>query len=551
MARRYGFFVTVLFAHLLVFSSEAAQHEHAGQTSENLGTVQFNTSCSAQAQPQFNRGVALLHSFWFEAAIGQFQATAKNDPKCAMAHWGIALSLWGNPFAPKPHHTDKTVQEAWASVRMAADLGAGTEREMAYVGAVTELWRDAGTRQARARLIAYTRAMELVATQYAEDREAAIFYALALAASASPTDKTYANQLKAGALLEKIFPEQPDHPGVAHYIIHSYDVPPLAPKALDAASRYAKIAPSASHALHMPSHTFTRVGYWQDSIDTNIASAKAAKKEGCTAEELHAMDYQIYAYLQSGQDVAAKRMVDALPSVVSRLDPQALCGAAPGSAGLFAAAAIPARYALERRVWAEAAVLEVRTSAFAYADAPAHFARALGMARTGQVAAAQREISQLEALGAKLTAENDTYWAGQVDIQRQVAAAWVAHAEGRTGQALDLMRKAADAEGATEKSAITPGPFAPAGELLAELLVEANQPAEALASFEAMLKKEPNRFRALYGAARAAESAGDREKAAEYYRKLLDICARAGMPARAELQHATKFIAHAEGAARR
>ncbi len=482
-----------------------------------------------------------MHSFWFKAAIAQFREALKKDPSCAMAQWGVALSLWGNPFAPKPYHSEQAIQEAWTAVSQAAALRTGTERERAYLGAVTELWRDAGTREPRARLSAYTQAMEQVATQYAEDREATTFYALALAASASPTDKTYARQLKAGALLEKVFLEQPNHPGIAHYIIHSYDVPPLAPRALDAASRYAKIAPSAAHALHMPSHTFTRVGYWQDSINTNMASAKVAKQEGCTAEELHAMDYQMYAYLQTGQDMAAKRMLAALPSVVGRLDPRALCGAAPGSAGLFAAAAIPARYALERRAWAEAASLEVRSSEFAYADAPTHFARALGLARTGQAAAARKEVDRLDALRARLAAEKDTYWAGQLDIQEKVATAWIAHAEGHTEEALDLMRQAADAEDATEKSAVTPGPLAPARELLGEMLLEAKQPEAALVAFESTLKKEPNRFRAVYGAARAAESSADRKKAAEYYRKLLDICRRADAPVRAELEQAKKF----------
>jgi len=533
--------LAALFVGPVPSSSVAAQHEHGGKAPEKLGTVRFSTSCSAEAQPQFNRGVALLHSFWFKAAVDQFQATLKNDPKCAMAHWGIALSLWGNPFGTPPRQPDKTVQEAWAAVSKAAALGTSSEREKAYIAAATELWRDAQTRAPSARLAAYTQAMERVALQYAEDREAALFYALSLAASAPPTDKTYANQLKAGTLLEKIFLEQPEHPGIAHYIIHAYDFPPLAPKALDAARRYAKIAPSASHALHMPSHTFTRVGYWQDSIDTNIASAKVAKKEGCTAEELHAMDYQMYAYLQTAQDMAAKRMVDVLLSVVKRLDPQSLCGAAPGAAGVFAAAAIPARYALERQAWDEAAALEVRPSEFADADAMTHFARALGLARTGKVEAARHEVARLEALRAKLTAEKNTYWAGQVDIQKQVAAAWVAHAEGRTAEALALLRQAADAEDATEKSAVTPGPLAPARELLGEMLLEAKQPSEALIAFETTLKKEPNRFRAVYGAARAAKSPGDRKKAAQYYRKLLDICQRADVPVRAELEQAKKF----------
>lgn len=540
MPSRIVIFLAILVTRL-ISSSEIAAHEHGGKAPEKLGTVQFTTSCSPDARPQFNRAVALLHSFAFKAAIDQFEATLKEDPKCAMAHWGIALSLWGNPFAPTPYHPSETIQEASTAVRHAAALGAGAEREVAYVAAVTELWRDAQTRQPRDRLAAYTQTMERVATQYPEDREATIFYALALAASASPADRSYANQLKAGALLERILLKQPDHPGIAHYIIHSYDVPPLAPKALDAARRYAEIAPSASHALHMPSHTFTRLGRWQDSIDTNIESAEVARKEGCAAEELHAMDYQAYAYLQTAQDAAAKRIVETLPSVVRRLDPEAICGATPGFAGLFAAAMIPARYSLERQAWAEAAGLEVRPSKFAYLDAMTRFARALGLARTGKVAAAREEVSQLEALHQRLQAGKDVYWGRQVDIQRQVAAAWVMRAEGLPTEALDLLRKAADAEDATEQSAITPGPLAPAREQLAEMLLEAKQPREALIAFETTLKKEPNRFRSMYGVASAAEAAGDRNKAAEHYRKLLDICPQTDVPARAELEQAKRF----------
>jgi tetratricopeptide (TPR) repeat protein len=290
----------------------------------------------------------------------------------------------------------------------------------------------------------------------------------------------------------------------------------------------------------MPSHTFTRVGHWQDSIDANIASAKAAVSEECAAEELHAMDYQTYAYLQTGQDAAAKRVVERLPSVVERLQPLAVCGATPGFAGVFAAAMIPARYTLERRAWAEAARLEVRSSKAAYPESLTRFARALGLARTGQVAAAREELSQLEALHQKLLAGKDMYWSGQVDIQRKIAAAWVVLAEGRPAEALALLRKAADAEDATEQSAITPGPLAPAHEMLGEMLLEAKRAQEALVAFEAILAKQPNRFRAVYGSARAAEAGGDRNKAAEYFRKLIDISARADAP-RTELEQAKRF----------
>jgi tetratricopeptide (TPR) repeat protein len=381
-----------------------------------------------------------------------------------------------------------------------------------------------------------------VASRYPQDREAAIFYALSLAASASPTDKTYANQLKAGAILERLFPEQPDHPGIAHYIIHSYDVPPLAAKALDAARRYAKIAPSASHALHMPSHTFTRVGSWQESIDTNIASAAAARRAGSTAEELHAMDYQMYAYLQTAQDQTGRRLADGLSEVAGRFNPNAMLGAAPGSAGVFALAAIPARWALERRAWDEATKLEPRASAFPYTEAVTYFARALGAARTGDPAAARADIAALQQIKDRLMQANEGYWAEQTEIQRRGAAAWLALAEKQPEEALAMMRAAVEMEDGTEKSAVTPGPIVPARELLGEMLMELNRPAEALKEFQATLKREPERFRALYGAARAASLFGDSAGARAYYTQLANLCERGDSPGRAELEEARQAV---------
>jgi tetratricopeptide (TPR) repeat protein len=351
--------------------------------------------------------------------------------------------------------------------------------------------------------------------------EARIFYALAVNQTALATDKTYANQIKAAGILEPLYKAHPDHPGLAHYIIHAYDHPPLAPRALDAARRYAKIAPSAPHALHMPSHTFTRVGYWQDSIATNIASAETATKLGTHGEALHAMDYQVYAYLQLGQDAAALRILDRLPEARARFNPDAIGGAAPGSAGLYALAAIPARYALERGAWADAASLEIRSTTFPWVDAVTPFARALGAARSGSPSAAAADIDRLKALGEKLTA--DAYWAGQVDIQRRIAEAWVAFAGGRRDEAIAALTAAADAEDATDKSAISPGPLAPARELLGEMLLEAGRPKEALTAFQATMTKEPNRFRAMAGAMRAADAAGNRELAVKYARELLEL----------------------------
>jgi hypothetical protein len=322
---------------------------------------------------------------------------------------------------------------------------------------------------------------------------------------------------------------------LSHYIIHSYDVPALAPQALDAARRYAKIAPSAPHALHMPSHTFTRVGYWQDSIDTNIASAAAARRDRSTGEELHASDYQMYAYLQTAQDGAAKRMLDSLPDINARFDPTAIGSAAPGSAGVFALAAMPARYALERRAWAEAAALEPHPSRFPYTEAITYFARALGAAHTGDLSTARSAIDALQQIRERLVQAKESYWAEQVDIERRGASAWLAFADGRKSEALAEMRAAADAEDKTEKSAVTPGPIVPARELLAEMLLQTKEPALALRQFEATLAKEPNRFRAMYGAGRAAELSGETGLANRYYADLLKMCERADKPGRREL----------------
>jgi tetratricopeptide (TPR) repeat protein len=526
---------------LLIASPLAAQDHQHGTTDEKLGAVTFATSCSAAAQPQFNRAVALLHSFEFGRAIEAFTTTLQTDPRCAMAEWGIALSRWSNPFGPGIRPAPP-LRLGLAAVEHARTIGLKTPRERAYVDAVAKLYTGFETVDQRTRLTAYRDAMADVAATYRDDTEASIFYALAVAAAAPPTDKTYADLLKAGGLLEKLVASQPDHPGLAHYIIHSYDVPPLADRALEAARRYAKIAPSAPHALHMPSHTFTRVGYWQESIDANIASADAARREKSTAEELHAMDYRTYAYLQTGQDSAARKMVDALPEVVARFDPTAIGGAAPGTAGIFALAAIPARYAVERGAWADAANLTPRSSTVPYADALTWFARALGAARTGDVAGARSAIDALTAIKAKLIEQKEMYWAEQAEIQRRAASAWLAYAEQRTAEALTEMRAVAAIEDGTEKSAVTPGPLAPAREMVGEMLLDMKRPAEALVEFEATLKKEPNRFRALAGAAKAATLAGDRTKARGYYATLVKICAPADTPGRPDLQEARRTV---------
>jgi tetratricopeptide (TPR) repeat protein len=532
---------TVAFAVLLAGTVSAQQqpasHGHMTPPDEKLGKVHFANSCRPAVAAAFDRAVALLHSFSFSATKRAFEEVLAKDPSCAMAHWGIAMSHWGNPFAGL--RSPKALAEGHAAAERARTTGNPTPREREYIAAVAELFRDYQKTDQRTRVLAYERAMEQVSIRHPDDREAAAFYALSVNQTALPSDKTYAQQLKAAAILEKLSSEQPEHPGLAHYIIHAFDHPPLAGRALDAARRYSKIAPSAPHALHMPSHTFTRVGLWQASVDTNIASAAAAVREGTFGEALHAMDYQVYAYLQTGQDAAARRLVEEAPKVLLRLDVNAMGGAAPAPAGIYAAAAIPARYAMERGAWADAAALEPRPSAYAYADAVTRFARAVGAARSGKPDAARADAAELKALGEKLTA--DAYWAEQVRIQHQVASAWIAFAEGQRAEAVELLRKAVEAEDATDKSAISPGPLAPARELLGDMLLALERPADALKEFEATLEKEPNRFRATYYAAKAAAAAGDTAAARTHYRKLLEIAKAADNPGRPELQEARGY----------
>jgi tetratricopeptide (TPR) repeat protein len=527
-----------LFALVFAAAPLAQQHQHpAGET---LGTVNFKTSCSPAAQTEFNRAMALLHSFEFGAATEGYGAALKADPSCAMAHWGIAMARWTNPFAAAIR-TPAQIQQGLAAITAAQQAGPKTDREREYIAAAAKLYVDADKVDQRTRVVAYERAMRDLAAKYPDDREASIFWALSLTASALPTDKTYANQLKAGAVLEKLYPEQTNHPGITHYIIHSYDVPALADKARAAAERYAAIAPSAPHALHMPSHTFTRVGAWQESIDTNIASASAARKVGAHAEELHAMDYMAYAYLQSGQDKAVQAVMNGIPDVAAKFDPNAVTGAATGAAGTFAIAAIPARWALEHRDWKAAAALKSPVpSRVPYADAITYFARALGAVHTGALDDARASISVLDGLSKQLASANEAYWAEQVAIQRDGAAAFLALAEGKREDALRLMQAAAVREDATDKSAVTPGPIAPARELLGDMLLELKQAAPALKEYQAVLKKEPNRFRAIYGAAKAASLSGDNAGARTYYQQLVKLCPKGDTPGRAELEEARK-----------
>ena len=504
------------------------QHDHAGTPAERLGKVHFETSCDASLRADFDRAVALLHSFWFPNAIDAFNGVAAGDPGCGIAHWGTAMANWGNPLTGT--RSAAVVSRGLAAVAKAKAAGAKTARERDYISAVELLYANAEQLDQAARVVLYEQAMRKLAAANPTDTEAAIFHAISLDAAAPPTDKTYANQLEAAGILEKAFAVQPDHPGIAHYLIHSYDVPALAAKGLPAARRYASIAPDAPHALHMPSHIFTRVGAWQDSIDANIASAAAAKRANAPAEGLHAMDYQVYAYLQLARDDDALRLWKETEQML-----------AAGAGNGFAVAAIPARVALERGAWNDAAELTVRPGQASYVEAMTWFAKAIGAARSGHAATARLDAAKLTPLRDALRERKEDYWAGQVEIQRKAAEGWTLHAEGRTADAVSLLREAAKEEDATEKAAVTPGPLAPARELLAELLLATGKAKEALVEYEAVMAKEPGRFRAISGAARSAQAAGDRAKAQAYSAVLLAL-AKSASPGRPDLAEARKIL---------
>jgi tetratricopeptide (TPR) repeat protein len=508
--------------------------QHTAKASSGVGTVSFETSCAPAVKEPFNHAVAELHSFWFPEARAGFEGVLKTDPACAIAYWGIALTHWGNPFAGL--RSPQAIAAGKAAIDKGQATGSPTPREKGYIDAVAGLFSSADPGTQRARVLAYEKATEAVAAQNPGDTEARIFWALAIDQTALPTDKSFAQNLRAAEILEPLYKKMPNHPGLAHYIIHTYDVPALADKALPAARAYADIAPAVPHALHMPSHTFTRVGLWKESVATNIRSAAEAEKTGGIGEALHALDYQSYAYLQMAQDAQAKSVLDHAMTAVA-----AAPGSGPGAANTFAVAAIPARYAMERLQWADAMALTVRPAPTTpYTEAMTHFARAVGAARAGKPAEAASDIASLRAIHDRELELKDAYWAGQVDIQRRVAEAWVAYASGRKDEGLTLLSAAADAEDLTDKSAVTPGPLAPARELYGYMLLEAGRAKDALAAFEAVAKKEPNRFLALYGAGKAAEASKQPGKAKGYYKQIVTICADAA-PDRPELVYARKM----------
>ncbi|MEP7339104.1 MAG: hypothetical protein ABI977_15315 [Acidobacteriota bacterium] len=524
-------------------AQEPHQHDHQHDATEKLGRVHFPISCGAQAQQQFTRALALLHSFQYVESEQAFAEIAARQPQCAMANWGVAMSNYHPLWTPP---TPAELKKGWEAVEKAKAATARTQRERDYIAAIETLYKDADKLGHYPRAQSYAAAMERLYLRYPQDHEAAVFYALALNGTAPASDKNLANRQKAARILYRVWPREPDHPGIAHYLIHSYDYPSLARLALPAARRYAKVAPSSAHALHMPSHIFTRLGMWQDSIQSNLASAATARKNvaktqpgAASQDELHALDYLMYAYLQGAQDEKAKGILDQAQanSAVNQVVFQAA----------YAWTAIPARFALERRQWNDAASLALRPAnfpwdRFRFAEANIHFARALGAAHNGDVAAARQEVGQLAAIQKTLSEVKGGYdWAMQVEIQRRAAAAWLAHAEGKNDEAIQLLRAAAELEDSTDKHPVTPGAILPARELLGDLLLELKRPAQALKEFETVLRTAPNRFNSLSGAARAANLTGNQQKARIYNAKLLAVCAHADN-ARPELQQAKRFL---------
>jgi len=532
----------VLIALLVAFGAQAQQdHSHHGDV---LGTVHFPTTCAKEVGDTFTRGVALLHSFGYDEARRAFEAVAAKDPRCGMAYWGIAMTQYHPVWAPP---TDPELSVGQGAAQKASAIGASTPRERAYIEAINVFYEDAtpATHQARAR--AYRDRMEKLAREFPDDAEASVFYSLALLATAAPGDATLANQKRSAAILNRILKSQPDHPGIVHYLIHSFDYPSLAREALPAARAYAKIAPSSPHALHMPSHIFTRLGLWEESIASNIDSARSARERvekthpgAASFDALHALDYLVYAYLQVDDQVKARAAADEAEAA-RRFDE-------PSFAAGYAIAAIPARWTLERRDWNGAAALDVPTvnlpwRQFPYAMAITHFAKAVGAARSGQLDRARLAVEALRDVRQQLAASpvaGPYDWTGQVESMRLAASAWIAHSEGRSGEAIEQARAAAELEEKVGKHPVTPGPVLSARELLGELLLELGRPDEALAAFEASLAESPNRFNSLAGAARAAVRAGNRDKSREYYQKLV---AQAGdQSQRPELPEARAFL---------
>jgi len=490
----------ILLILLFIFPFSAAQETHSHLAPEKLGKVSFPISCTPAVQEQFDRGVALLHSFAYTAAESAFQGVAELDPRCAMAHWGTAMAyfhqLWDPPIVPA------TISIAQKEIQLAQQIGTGSQHERQFINALGLIYQDAATVPYRTRALNYERAMSDLASENRKDVEAQVFYSLALLANASPADKTHAKQKQAVNLLEPLDRAYPQHPGIPHYLIHACDNAELAPKGLPAAKAYSQIAPSAPHALHMPSHIFTRLGLWEDSITSNIAAREAAQQQGDTGEELHAMDYLVYAYLQRGRDKEAAQVIQQLKNM-----PKLNAGDFKIA---YASTAMPVRYAIERGQWADAAGIVLPAGAPPHVVAIAVWARGLGLARSGGAAEARAEIDRLRQIEERLRASGSDYWATQVGILTNEVRAWSAQADRKPDEAAAVMRASADEEDAIEKLPVTPGPIVPAREQLGYLLLEQNQPGLALKEFETALANAPGRRGALQGAAHASQLSGQK-----------------------------------------
>jgi len=518
-------------------SEDDQGHHHEDLTAAQLGTVTFPVSCDPKVQKPFERGIALLHSFWYEEAEKEFMQISTDAPNCAMAHWGVAMSLWHQLW----NQPDKTViQRGLDEVHQAKTTdGPITPREKAYIAAIAAFYSDSKKLDHDARAKAYSDSMKKVYETYPDDHEAAVFYALALLASEPHEDATFANRKQASAILEKLFATEPDHPGVAHYLIHSYDKPQLAQLGLPAARRYAQIAPASPHALHMPSHIFARVGLWQDDINSNLASIAATRKTaamhmGGEGHQFHAMDFLFYAYMQSGRDADAKALIEEIRAMPNKHDDMYGKGYDPHAATL---AHLSALYPIEMHDWAAAAALPSAEVSGTAEDSFTYWARAIGAAHLRKPDDARKDLAAIESIHKKLAAEKSEF-ASAVEDDRKEAQAWLAFAEGKDDDAVEAMRAIADKEDSLgeEPEGI------PAREMIADMLMEAKRPQQALAEYQTDLKLHPNRFDGLYGAARAAETSGKHNDAAEYYALLLKVCDGSNST-RPELSRAKELVA--------
>jgi hypothetical protein len=523
-----------------------AQNEHADHSArEHLGNVHFPISCSEDAQRQFDRAVAILHSFFYPETVKAFSAIAQAEPSCAMAYWGVAISQRPNPLVPPFSH--EALQAGWDAIEKARSARAPTQYERDWIEALSVFFEHYDTLDQATRTAKYEAAMAKLHERYPQDTEVAVFYALALNEAVDLADKSYSRQLKAAAILEQLAAALPDHPGIAHLLIHSYDYAPIAARGLPAARRYAALEPSAPHALHMPSHIFSTLGMWQDAIQADLASDAAAKayaaavnpasvvNPAASAARYHSLDFLTNAYLQLAQDKRARAIVDERNSV-AELSPDYRYS------GHTAFAAIPVRYAIERGAWTEAATLRVPRTPYPQAEAITWFGRALGAARSGDLADARRDIDEISRLRAELASAHDAYWMEQLDVQVDAARAWIALGEQHVDEAIASMRAAADREDRTEKNVAMENRLSPMRELLGELLLEASRPAEAQREFELSLTSVPNRFRSLAGAGRAAALAGHKAQARLHYEKLL-VLARDADSERAPLKAAREYLA--------